>query len=275
MAEVLRFDNLEQYLLLKNGNYLYKVPFRDSWAVLKVYYGSRNRLKYLKKTVTNVVYSNRSSHMPKNRHKTELDCLHLWREAGFRVFDFYEDVVVEGLPKGGYTLFEYVDAPRFVNYFPDKSCPLEERLELWRRFLPVWHRRHALAIERREPMLLHENGDLKHVMIMDDGQFLFFDFEMVFRSPDRVEEAVGREISAYLRSLCKTLRHDHWELFMQETIDHYPDKDLLDSAYHFLFCHPNPILRGTRFLDRVVKPGSRKMFSKFNVALKLHEMMQK
>ncbi len=36
--EVIRFNDLSPYLLLKNGNYLYKIPFRDGFAVLKVYY---------------------------------------------------------------------------------------------------------------------------------------------------------------------------------------------------------------------------------------------
>ena len=35
--ETLRFDTLKDKLLLKNGNYLYKVPYRDGHAVLKVW----------------------------------------------------------------------------------------------------------------------------------------------------------------------------------------------------------------------------------------------
>ena len=89
-------------------------------------------------------------------------------------------------------------------------CLLDERLKMWRRFLPVWHRRHALAIEQREPKLVHENGDLKHVLIMDDGQFLFFDFEMVFRSRSRIKEFVAREIMTYLKSLCHYVPPNEW-----------------------------------------------------------------
>ena len=43
-VEVLTFESLEPHLLLKNGNFLYKIPFQDSWAVLKVYYGSRGHV---------------------------------------------------------------------------------------------------------------------------------------------------------------------------------------------------------------------------------------
>lgn len=55
--------------------------------------------------------------------------MRIWREAGFRVFDVYENVIVEGLPEGGYAMFEYVDAERFVIYFADKKCR-------WRKSLP-------------------------------------------------------------------------------------------------------------------------------------------
>lgn len=273
MAEVVRYDNLMQYLLRKNGNYLFKVPFRGGWAVLKNYYGSRSKFAYAKKTVCNLAYCNQTSFMPKGRLKTELECIRIWREAGFRVFDVYENVIVEGLPEGGYAMFEYVDAERFVIYFADKKVPLEEKLAMWRRFLPVWHRRHALAIERREPRLVHENGDMKHVMIMPDGQFLFFDFEMAYRSRERVREAVAHEILAYLKSLCKTVGRDHWRLALKETIAHYPDKKLLRSAYEFQFHNPNPVIRAARVLDRALRPDRRKFFSKYNVARRLSEML--
>ena len=273
MSEVIRFANLQHYLLRKNGNYLYKVPFRNGWAVLKIYYGSRSWFTYVKKTLCNLAYCNQTSFMPKGRLKTELECMRIWREAGFRVFDVYEDVIVEGLPEGGYALFEYVDAVRFVVYFADKRVPIEQKLETWRRFLPVWHRRHALAIERREPRLVHENGDMKHVMIMPDGQFLFFDFEMAYRSRERVPEAVAHEILAYLKSLCKTVGRKYWELALKETIKYYPDRTLLESVYQYQFCHPNPIFRAARLFDRLLRPSRRKFFSKYNVARRLHDML--
>jgi hypothetical protein len=273
MSEVVRYDNLMQYLLRKNGNYLFKVPFRGGWAVLKDYRGSRSRFAYMKKSFTNMVYYNQTSFMPRGRLKTELACMRLWREAGFRVFDTYDDVIVEGLPEGLYALFEYVDRPKFIMYFADKSVPLEEKLEVWRRFLPVWHRRLALAIERREARLIHENGDMKHVMIMPDGGFLFFDFEMAYRSPNRVPEFVAHEMLAYLKSLCKTVGRDQWQIFMKETALHFPDRKLLRSAYEFQFEHPNPLLRMGRLLDRLLRLKNRKYFSKYNVARRLRDII--
>ena len=81
--------------------------------------------------------------------------------GSFRVYDTYDDVVVEAprCPAGGYTLFEYRKGPNLNEYLSDPSRPLSERFETWRQFLAEWGRRHRLAIEERETRLVHENGD--------------------------------------------------------------------------------------------------------------------
>lgn len=191
--EHLRFENLDQYLLLKNGNYLYKIPFRGGFAVLKLYYGSRGRIQRLYKTFDNVVINGQTSFMPKARLRTEQDAMRVWREAGIRVFGIYEDVTVEGLPEGGYALYEYVEGRHFHKLLPDESVPIAERLTLYRTFLKQWSSRHRQAVEKREPRLIHENGDLKHVIDMN-GELVWFDFEMCFRSRKHVEDLVAREI---------------------------------------------------------------------------------
>jgi hypothetical protein len=265
-VERLRFDDLQQYLLLKNGNYLYKVPFRGGFAVLKVYLGSRSWLQYAVKTCGNVLVCNQTSFMPRARLKTELDSIRLWRDAGFRVFGVHEDAVVEGIDPALHALFEYVPRKKLVDLLGDPALPLDERLGIWRGWLPVWHRRHQLAIARREPRLVHENGDLKHVMPMEDGDYLSFDFEMVFRSHRRVKEFVAREILAFLKSLGKTVGPADFDAFMGETVRHYPDHELLRYTHAFAFANPNPLLRLARAIDRNFKPRAKKEFSKYNVA---------
>ncbi len=267
--ERLRFDNLEQHLLLKNGNYLYKVPFRGGFAVLKVYQGSRTWFDYALKTCGNVLVCNQTSFMPRARRRTELDCLKLWREAGFRVFGLYEDVEVEGIDPTLWALYEYVPRPKLVDLLGKREIPLAERLALWRNFLPLWHRRHALAVSRAEPRLVHENGDLKHIMVLEDGGYLQFDFEMVFRSKTRVKEFVAREILSFLKSLGKTVGEQDFAVFMEETVRHYPDHDLLRYTHAFAFANPNLVLRLARAIDRRIKPRAQKPFSKYNVARRL------
>lgn len=272
--ETLRFDTLEDKLLLKNGNYLYKVPFRGGEAVLKVYYGSRPLWRYMTGTFGNIVFSGQTSFMPKARLRTELECVALWREHGFRVFDVYENVRVEApnCPEGGYALFEYVPGRRFVDLLPDPTVDDEKKLTLYRRFLADWHRRHELAVKLREPRLIHENGDMKHVMYYND-ELVWFDFEMCFRSKSRLKELVAREILAFLKSLGKTVEKDEFERYMAETIEHYPNREFLEYAYTYMWRNPNPFRRVGRWLDFKLKSRPKKPFSKYRVALDLKERL--
>ena len=119
---------------------------------------------------------------------------------------------------------------------------------------------------------MHENGDLKHVMIVGD-QFLFFDFEMTYRSRRRVEEFVTREILAYLKSLGKVVGPELFPVFLQETIDRYPGTKLLQNTYRIMFHHPNLIIRWARMVDRKLNSKAAKPFSKHNVARHLKKML--
>jgi hypothetical protein len=210
--------------------------------------------------------------MPRARMRNEKKCLEIWRAAGFKVFETYENVVVKGLPPGGYLLFEYSAAPKFKDYFGDPAIALDDRLGTYRRFLKEWYRRHKLAIDAREPRLVHENGDMKHVLIVDD-QFLFFDFEMTYRSRRRVQEFVTREILAYLKSLGKIVGPELFPLFLKETAAHYPGTELLHNAYDLMFAHPNLAVRLARMMDRKLHAGAAKPFSKHNVARKLKKVL--
>jgi hypothetical protein len=111
-------------------------------------------------------------------------------------------------------------------------------------------------------------------MIIDDG-FLYFDFEMVFRSRKkmRVEEFVSREILAYLKSLRRIVGPDLFKLFLNETINHYPGTEYLQNTYTVMFAHPNPVMRMARKLDRKTAPRAAKPHSKYNVSLQLKRLL--
>jgi hypothetical protein len=137
----------------------------------------------------------------------------------------------------------------------------------WRRWVPEWHRRHAIAVREREPRLIHENGDVKHVMLWEGG-FLYFDFEICFTSRD-VRDLVGREMLAYMRSVGKFFGEELYERMTDELVAHYPDKTLLLAAWEHAFRNPNLVIRAGRFLDRTLKPRHQRRWSKYQVALDL------
>lgn len=275
MAEILKFESLDEYLLLKNGNYLYKVPFRDSWAVLKVYYDSRTPLVRRQKSLANFLQG-QTSYMPKTRVRIERECIRLWQKHGFRVFDLYEDIEVRAptCRPGGYQLFEYVEAPKLIDFLCDSSISMDDRFLLYRRFLQEWSRRHELAISLREPRLAHENGDGKHVLLLEDD-FLWFDFEMVFRSPDNVPYYVAHEILQYIWQMLRSMDDELSQRFLDETVTHYPVKERLASTYEYFFHSPNLMMRALRALDRKLTKRAKKPTSKYNVARRIKERLER
>ena len=260
----LRLDAVEKTALAGEGNYLWKVPLRGGFAVVKVYFGSRSPLLYWKKTFGNVVLTGRSSHMPRARFRTEMESIRRWEGAGFRCFPRHEEVEVEGLPRDGYMVFAYVPGRHFREYFRDETVPLEERMATWRRWIPEWHRRHRTAVDTNDPYLVHENGDVKHVMLWEGG-FVYFDFEMVYTGRD-VRMLVGREILAYMRSVGRFFGEELYDRMLDELVATYPDKALLLASWESAFRTTSAVMRVARFLDRTLKPANRKRWSKYNVA---------
>jgi len=265
---VLKLDQLPKQPLAGEGNFVWKIPFaggRDGSAVLKVYHGSRGWPLYVKKTLGNLLLTGRTSQMPRARFRHETECVRLWESHGFRCFGMHPEVRVAGLPDEGYMLFDWTPGRHFREYFRDASVPLEERLATWRRWVPEWHCRHATAVRLREPRLIHENGDVKHVMLWEGG-FLYFDFEICFTSRD-VRDLVGREILAYMRSVGKFFGEDLYERMTDVLVEAYPDKVLLLAAWEHAFSNRNPLIRVARALDRKLKPRHESRWSKYSVAL--------
>ncbi len=253
--------------LAGEGNYVWKIPFAggtDGAAVLKVYYGSRSVLLYLKKSLGNWLLTGRTSQMPRARFEMETGCVRLWERHGFRCFGMHPEVVVEGLPENGYMVYAWTPGRHFKDYFADEQVPLDERLATWRRWLPEWHRRHALAVQLGEPRLIHENGDVKHVMLWQGG-FTYFDFEIAFRSRN-LRDLVGRELLAYLRSVGKFFGEALYDRMLDEVVAHYPDKSLLLTGWTHAYRNDNLFVRWGRALDRLAKPKHRSRWSKYAVA---------
>ena len=258
----LRLADLEKVPLAGEGNFVWKIPLHGGHAVLKVYYGSRGWPLYLKKTLGNAI-TGRSSHMPRTRWRTETEVIGLWVKHGFRCFRMIPQVTVEGLPREGYMVYEWTPGRHFRDWFQDGKVPLEERLETWRRWVPEWHRRHRLAVETGDPRLIHENGDVKHVMLWEGG-FVYFYFEMTFLSR-RVRMLVGREIVTYMRSVGRFFGEEMYQMMIRDLVDRYPDRALLMAAWEHAFDDPNPAWRLLRAVDRNCRPKHRERWSKYRI----------
>ncbi len=272
----LQFDDLAPYLLLKNGNFLYKVPYQNGHAVIKVYVGSRGRWGRFTKSIANVWLYGQTSYFVGTRLRIERECMELWQSHGFRTFELYDHVTVDApnCPEGAYLVMEYVARPKLFEILCDTSRSVEKRFEIYRRFLAEWSRRHELAIELQEPKLVHENGDGKHAMLMEDGSFLWFDFEMIYRSRRHTDRHVSHEIMQYIWQMLRKVPADIQAAFLEETVTHYPVPKRLEAAHDLFLRHPNLFMRMARGLDRRLTKRGKKLTSKYNVARKLRDVLR-
>ncbi|MHC4820351.1 MAG: hypothetical protein ACYTDX_01355 [Planctomycetota bacterium] len=268
----LRLDEIEKEALTGEGNYVYKITVDGELAVLKVYYGTRGLPTHLHKSVGNWI-TGRTSYMPKTRWRIETECIRTWEKHGFRCFKMMPWVEVEGLPREGYMVYQWTPGKHFRGYFRDKDIDVEEKMATWVRWIPEWHRRHAIAIETNDSSLIHENGDVKHVMLWE-GDFVYFDFEMVFRSKN-VRNLVGRELVSYMRSVGKFFGDEMYERMTDLLVEHYPDPALLLAAWDHAFEDPNPAMRGLRVLDRNFKSRHKKRYGKYHVARDIKARLDK
>ena len=243
--------------------------------MLKVYYDSRGWASRIIKSLENVLLAGQTSYMPWTRRRIEAECMAIWKKHGFRVFETFPEIKVQApqCPKSGYMLFECVEKPKLWEYMRDESRTVDERFALYRRWLAEWSRRHDIAIRDREPRLVHENGDPKHIMIMEDESFLWFDFEMIYRSRRRVAQHVSHELIQYTWWLYGNVPEEMRERLLDETVAHYPARERLQDAYAYFWEHPNPFHRLGRAFERAYKAKARKPNSKYGVARAIRDRL--
>ena len=268
---VIDLEKVAKTPLAGKGNFLWKVKHGDGFIVVKIYYGTRGRFVDAKKTLTNLLLQDRSSAMPWGRFRTERDSFLAWEHYGFRCFRRLEHIRIAGLPADGYVVMEYLPGLHFREYFQDETVAFAERMDLFRRWLQEWHRRHQICVEQGQNLLNHENFDVKHVMIVD-GEFLYFDFEVVLRSRN-MPDLVGREILAFMRSVGKFFGEDTYWRMMHELLEHYPNRKYLEAAWAHAFRNPRMHMRIGRKLESILKPKHRRRFSKYQVAHDLRKLL--
>jgi hypothetical protein len=167
-------------------------------AVLKLYRRRRSWLREVAGEAAAWFFHRKRGVSVGVRHETERRSLEVWRGHGFDV----PAMLARPLPDGvtppalwmeycpGPLLYDAVDAGRL------------ERLGA------SMDRRHRLALETREPLLVHEKGTLKHVIVCGD-RLVTFDFEQGFRRSFPMREALAEEVAGYLRSLAQATEESH------------------------------------------------------------------
>ncbi len=216
--------------------------------ILKVYGRRRARLREALTHLTQLA-GGLSGYTAPARHATEARCLRLWREAGF------DCPALEEAPAGcpplpaPFLLMEYLPGPSLAAALADSTADPAGQDILFRRFLATLCRRHAVALERREPALIQEHPGLDHCLVSGE-RLAVFDLETAYTSKAVVADAISGEIAGLIRSLFRVLPPAQARHFMERLAADYPDRARLASVERDLFDNPSPFRRILHAIDR-------------------------
>jgi hypothetical protein len=163
------------------------------------------------------------------RRDTERRSLGLWLEHGFdvpRVLDEPLPAWLDGRPA---LWLEYTPGPRLFELLhegrlgPDQGPALVERLGAEHQ------RRHALALELSQPLLLQEHPTVKHVLVCAE-RLVTIDMEHGYLPGYPLEVAIGYEVASTMRSLWLDPERPLNEGFGAAFLAGYQDPALLRRA---------------------------------------------
>jgi hypothetical protein len=203
--------------------------------VLKIYRHRRSRLREALRSVSHRFLEQKRGASARARCETERVGLALWHREGFDVVRALNRPIPAWVRHPALWL-EYCPFPTVQDLVRNPSELLEAKQRLVRRFAAALARRHARAVELREPLLLHEHGTLNHFFVSGD-RIIAFDLENGFRASMPVLEAVSQELSSLARALIRDAGADADSLLAALAAG-YADRELLRRALEHALSGP-------------------------------------
>ena len=185
----------------------------------------RGRIRLVLKQIGHWTFAGKSPAGAAGRRRTEAECLALWASHGFDVFRRIHGADLPPIAEP-HLVLEFVEGRTLYDILEDPAVVEAEKEALLARFAPEWRRRHALALERSDPRLLHEHGSFRHVFVAGD-RLITFDLEIAWRRRRLTGYLVGREVAAFLRSLGRASGKDRFESRLARLVASYGDASLL------------------------------------------------
>jgi hypothetical protein len=219
-------------------------------VVVKRFGLRRGRLRLVLKQIGHWTFAGKSPAGAAGRRRTEADCLALWARHGFDVFRRIRDADLPPIAEP-HLVLEFVEGRTLYDILQDPGVVEAEKEALLERFAPEWRRRHALALERSEPRLLHEHGSFRHVWVAGE-RLITFDLEIAWQRRRLTAYLVGREIAAFLRSLGRASGPDRFETRLARLVAAYGDPRSLRESVRRVRRSRDPIRRLAFRLERLL-----------------------
>lgn len=179
-------------------------------AVLKLYGRKRGWLKDTLRDVGHRWLLGKTGMSPEARWRTETETLELWRRHGFDVPASLDAALPPAMPPLR-LLSEWLPGRPLYLPIEDPFLAVAEKERLLERLAAEWERRHALAIELREPRLIQSHAMLAHVFHVAAGaagpgsaeRLVTLDFEVAWARSSAVPRLASLEIAQLLDSIAR------------------------------------------------------------------------
>jgi hypothetical protein len=257
---------------LASGNILLLFREPEPACVLKLYRFRRSRFRERCKDFAQRVLEGKRGATAKARHDTEAAGVRCWMREGFDVVRPVDRPRPDGI-KPPAAWFEYCDAPRLDEVLCDDAVDQGRKAVLARELAAVCAGRHRRAVELREPLLVHEHGNVNHVFV-DGDRLVFFDLENGFRPGFPIVEALAQEVAGFLRSIVKFGGASSDEL-LKEFVAGYTDQDLLRRVLEHAVESRSLVRRLKRWHDRRKRGDMSKTRIMERALMSLHSVPRK
>jgi len=223
---------------------------------LKVYRRRRGALREAFARVSHRLFEGKRSPSAWGRWETERRSVELWQQHGFDVPALLEAAAppeLKGLPC---TWFEFVPGPPLFWHLLDPELSAARQEALVRELAQSSRRRHALALELGEPLLLHEHPTTKHVLVSGE-RLVTIDLEGGYGPDFSPEVAAGLEVAGVVRSLWRDPSQAPLsEALPAAYVDGYGDPSLLREVARAAQSGLRGALRGWSDRRRRARPKS-------------------
>lgn len=196
-------------------------------------------------------------------------CYLLWREDGYRVPTVYQCSAELG-PGTVALCLEYVEGESLDTFLCSPDHSPERKLEVLSGIFAENARRHSRAIEEREPLLVHYDGNLRNVILAPEGP-VHVDFEMG-RPGEDVVRSIGREVKKLCIQAANALGPQQLPALCSCLASWYGESVILERIVAEAL--ERPFMRYHMVRDRRRKQSHPGLLTKIDFALALREAMR-
>lgn len=189
------------------------------------------------------------------RFKTERRAINIWHQFGFDAFKIIYELP-EQFKNKPWLVTEFADGIKLDQFLADQSVGQARKDQVMTKFWEETARRHRLALQSRKRILIPANPNLKHVMLMPEGDLLTFDFEVAFVRFASVKTLIGRELTGYVRSMRNFLNTEQFNHSLKVMVQVYPEPNFLNYVKR-VDKSLNPVIRVCQIASKFFGPKDR------------------